>query len=61
VEEVFAEINLLVLEGDSAGLAAKVADIDARVRGTTGALPQPVPATATATASPVPLIHSGEA
>ncbi len=32
VEEVFAEINLLVLEGDAAGLAAKVADLTSRVR-----------------------------
>jgi FlaA1/EpsC-like NDP-sugar epimerase len=61
VEEVFAEINLLVLEGDAAGLAAKVADIDSRVRGGTDAQPEPLSATATATAAPVPLIHSGEA
>jgi FlaA1/EpsC-like NDP-sugar epimerase len=32
VEEVFAEINLLVLEGDAAGLAAKVADLTSQVR-----------------------------
>jgi FlaA1/EpsC-like NDP-sugar epimerase len=49
VEQVFAEINLLVLEGDAAGLAAKVADIDSRVR-----TPAPAPA------APVALIHSGE-
>jgi FlaA1/EpsC-like NDP-sugar epimerase len=30
VEEMFSEINLLVLEGDAAGLAAKVADLTSR-------------------------------
>ncbi len=59
VEGVFAEINLLVLEGDAAGLAAKVADLTSRVR-------EPVSASAasesaTASAAPVPLIHSGDA
>ncbi len=54
VEEVFAEVNLLVLEGDAAGLAAKVADLTARVR-----RPAPaVPVAAGASAAPVPLIHS---
>ncbi len=56
VEEVFAEINLLVLEGDAAGLAAKVADLTSRVRE-----PMSAPAPATASAAPVPLIHSGDA
>ncbi len=74
VEEVFAEINLLVLEGDAAGLAAKVADLTSRVR--MGAPPAPIspasvlsadcagapttPVPATAIPSPVPLIHSGD-
>ena len=44
VEEVFAEINLLVLEGDAAGLAAKVADLTSRVREPAGAPASPVPA-----------------
>jgi FlaA1/EpsC-like NDP-sugar epimerase len=59
VEEVFAEINLLVLEGDAAGLAAKVADLTSRVRGPVGASEAALPATAAA--APVPLIHSGDA
>ena len=59
VEEVFAEINLLVLEGDAAGLAAKVADLTSRVREPVNAPTEPVPATASA--APVPLIHSGDA
>jgi FlaA1/EpsC-like NDP-sugar epimerase len=59
VEEVFAEINLLVLEGDAAGLAAKVADLTSRVREPVSAPTAPVPATASA--APVPLIHSGDA
>jgi FlaA1/EpsC-like NDP-sugar epimerase len=32
VEEMFSEINLLVLEGDAAGLAAKVAELTSRAR-----------------------------
>ncbi len=59
VEEVFAEINLLVLEGDAAGLAAKVADLTSRVRGPVDTPAEPEPATAAA--APVPLIHSGDA
>jgi len=59
VEEVFAEINLLVLEGDAAGLAAKVADLTSRVRGPVDAPDVGLPATAAA--APVPLIHSGDA
>ncbi|HXB64231.1 MAG TPA: nucleoside-diphosphate sugar epimerase/dehydratase [Solirubrobacteraceae bacterium] len=54
VEEVFAEVNLLVLEGDAAGLAAKVADLTARVRRSVPAVPVP----AGASSAPVPLIHS---
>ncbi len=59
VEEVFAEINLLVLEGDAAGLAAKVADLTSRAREPVGAPAAPTPAAASA--APVPLIHSGDA
>jgi FlaA1/EpsC-like NDP-sugar epimerase len=59
VEEVFAEINLLVLEGDAAGLAAKVADLTSRVREPVNGSATPEPATAAA--APVPLIHSGDA
>ncbi len=58
VEEVFAEINLLVLEGDAAGLAAKVADLTSRVREPVGGSATLEPATAAA--APVPLIHSGD-
>jgi FlaA1/EpsC-like NDP-sugar epimerase len=36
VEEAFAEINLLVLEGDAAGLAAKVAELTSQARGRVG-------------------------
>jgi FlaA1/EpsC-like NDP-sugar epimerase len=59
VEEVFAEINLLVLEGDAAGLAAKVANLTSQVRESPITPAEPIPATAAA--APVPLIHSGEA
>jgi FlaA1/EpsC-like NDP-sugar epimerase len=59
VEEVFAEVNLLVLEGDAAGLAAKVAGLTSRVR---EPAPAPAPAVQRAVSeAPVPLIHSGEA
>jgi FlaA1/EpsC-like NDP-sugar epimerase len=61
VAEMFDEINLLVLEGDAAGLAAKVAGLSAKVRRDfqaarnrgDGAVERPV--------APVPLVHSGEA
>jgi FlaA1/EpsC-like NDP-sugar epimerase len=59
VEEVFAEINLLVLEGDAAGLAAKVAALTSRVREPVNGSATLEPATAAA--APVPLIHSGDA
>jgi FlaA1/EpsC-like NDP-sugar epimerase len=62
VEEMFAEINLLVLEGDAAGLAAKVAGLSSKVRHgamqrseANGAVPEPI-----ASASPAPLIHSAD-
>jgi len=51
VEEMFAEINLLVLEGDAAGLAAKVAGLDSAAR----AEPREIESVA-----PAVLIHSGE-
>jgi FlaA1/EpsC-like NDP-sugar epimerase len=59
VERMFDEINLLVLEGDAAGLAAKVADLTSRVREPVSAPAAPVPPTASA--APVSLIHSGDA
>ncbi len=69
VEAMFAEINLLVLEGDAAGLAAKVAELSARGSqpraGSAEPNPQP-PSEAPSTddrptsgdGAPVPLIHS---
>jgi FlaA1/EpsC-like NDP-sugar epimerase len=56
VEAMFEEINLLVLEGDAAGLAAKVSELSA-VRGVPreGAGDEPPAGGASA---PVPLIHS---
>ena len=59
VEQMFAEINLLVLEGDAAALAAKVANLTARVRESVSAPVAVEPATAAV--APVPLIHSGDA
>jgi FlaA1/EpsC-like NDP-sugar epimerase len=55
VEAMFAEINLLVLEGDAAGLAAKVADLTSQARERVER-----ESLATAAESPVPLLHSGE-
>ncbi len=66
VEEMFAEINLLVLEGDAAGLAAKVAELTSQARErvrpprTGGCRPRCNPGNRAAQA-PVPLIHSGDA
>ena len=64
VEEAFAEINLLVLEGDAAGLAAKVTELTSQARERVDRL-EPVAAAAvqpaTAPEAPVPLIHSGDA
>jgi FlaA1/EpsC-like NDP-sugar epimerase len=53
VEAMFAEINLLVLEGDAAGLAAKVAELSAG-RGAS----HPPEHRASGDSAPVPLIHS---
>jgi FlaA1/EpsC-like NDP-sugar epimerase len=63
VEEMFEEINLLVLEGDAAGLAAKVADLTSAARRRAEHEPAVACAqeSATASAAPVPLIHSGDA
>jgi FlaA1/EpsC-like NDP-sugar epimerase len=59
VEKMFEEINLLVLEGDAAGLAAKVADLSSQARRYVDRMltdPEPV----AASVAPVALIHSGE-
>ncbi len=44
VESMFAEIGLLVLEGDAAGLAAKVSELSRELRD--GGEPEPAPAPA---------------
>ena len=51
VESMFAEIGLLVLEGDAAGLAAKVSALSAA---TAGGVPRP----RTQRGTPQPLVHS---
>jgi FlaA1/EpsC-like NDP-sugar epimerase len=56
VEAMFEEINLLVLEGDAAGLAAKVSELSA-VRGAPAEGAE-VQAPTGGADSPVPLIHS---
>ena len=64
VEAMFAEINLLVMEGDAAGLAAKVDGLGARVRRDRGGDPTANTAgreLATAPVAPVPLVHSADA
>jgi FlaA1/EpsC-like NDP-sugar epimerase len=64
VEGMFAEINLLVMEGDAAGLAAKVDGLGSQVRRDRAAEPA-ANATgaelATAPVAPVPLVHSADA
>jgi FlaA1/EpsC-like NDP-sugar epimerase len=64
VAAMFDEIKLLVLEGDAAGLAAKVAGLSSTVRRdlvaapvANGAAREPT----TASAAPVPLVHSADA
>ena len=64
VAGMFDEIKLLVLEGDAAGLAAKVAGLSSTVRGDLasspargGAAQQPL----TAPVAPVSLVHSADA
>jgi FlaA1/EpsC-like NDP-sugar epimerase len=63
VEAMFAEINLLVLEGDAAGLAAKVADLGSRVRrdGGSGEPARGGDRELTASGAPAPLVHSADA
>jgi FlaA1/EpsC-like NDP-sugar epimerase len=74
VEEMFEEINLLVLEGDAAGLAAKVAGLTSAARRNDWEPADSEPAepglidpaeyqprALTAPEAPVPLIHSGDA
>jgi FlaA1/EpsC-like NDP-sugar epimerase len=74
VESMFAEIGLLVLEGDAAGLAAKVSELSRErrdtdaVKGGTGTGAEPVepaqpesagaPAPDTQRDAPAPLVHS---
>jgi FlaA1/EpsC-like NDP-sugar epimerase len=64
VEGMFAEINLLVMEGDAAGLAAKVDGLGSQVRRDRSSEPA-ANATgaelATAPVAPVPLVHSADA
>jgi FlaA1/EpsC-like NDP-sugar epimerase len=56
VEEMFAEINLLVLEGDAAGLAAKVSELSA-VRAAPGESATAA-ALSNGDSAPAPLLHS---
>ncbi len=62
VEAMFAEINLLVLEGDAAGLAAKVAGLSSEAhRGIEERLAVSGAAREPPAAAPVPLVHSPDA
>jgi FlaA1/EpsC-like NDP-sugar epimerase len=64
VAAMFDEIKLLVLEGDAAGLAQKVAGLSSTVRDEPTAAPAAhasAPELATAPAAPVSLIHSADA
>ncbi len=63
VESMFAEIGLLVLEGDAAGLAAKVSELVRRHAASTRAPGRPEPRAerrdpAAGAHAPAPLIHS---
>jgi FlaA1/EpsC-like NDP-sugar epimerase len=63
VMAMFDEINLLVLEGDAAGLAAKVAGLSSKLRGDLEASAiedGEGGERAAASVAPVPLVHSGE-
>jgi FlaA1/EpsC-like NDP-sugar epimerase len=63
VASMFDEIRLLVLEGDAAALAAKVAQLSATVRRARApgpAIAVPREELASASGAPAPLIHSGE-
>jgi FlaA1/EpsC-like NDP-sugar epimerase len=64
VAGMFDEIKLLVLEGDAAGLAAKVAGLSSTVRRDSAGLPAGSGAArqpATAPVAPVSLVHSADA
>jgi FlaA1/EpsC-like NDP-sugar epimerase len=64
VAAMFDEIKLLVLEGDAAGLAAKVAGLSSTVRRDSAPTPAPSGAEwqpASASAAPVSLVHSADA
>ncbi len=61
VAAMFDEINLLVLEGDAAGLAAKVAGLSAKVRREVREIEDGDGEAAGRPVAPVPLVHSGEA
>ncbi len=52
VESMFAEIRLLVLEGDTAGLAARVTELSRELRGESGPVPPAVSAPNTEAAGP---------
>jgi FlaA1/EpsC-like NDP-sugar epimerase len=58
VESMFAEIRLLVLEGDAAALAAKVSALSSKLRGVDGAGTQAAPGDG-GDATPVPQAPSG--
>ncbi len=55
VESMFAEIGLLVLEGDAAGLAAKVSELSAERHDTNDPQAEPLD---TQREAPAPLVHS---
>jgi FlaA1/EpsC-like NDP-sugar epimerase len=55
VESMFAEIGLLVLEGDAAGLAAKVSELSAERHDTNDPQAEPLDSQREA---PAPLVHS---
>ncbi len=61
VAAMFDEINLLVLEGDAAGLAAKVAGLSAKVRREVQEAANSGGEAVERSVAPVPLVHSGEA
>jgi FlaA1/EpsC-like NDP-sugar epimerase len=58
VESMFAEIGLLVLEGDAAGLAAKVSELSAERRDPAATGSAAGESAAAGAGAPVPLVHS---
>jgi FlaA1/EpsC-like NDP-sugar epimerase len=58
VESMFAEIGLLVLEGDAAGLAAKVSELSAERREQPATRSDSAEPAANGAGAPVPLVHS---